>query len=191
MLKTIWRGAVIAGLAIGLSACIPEFANPLVGGNKADPDIIGTWNAKGGSDPESVPIDIKAEGDGLTVVMREPSGGGATNELRFAATTAEIDGARYINMKPLGDDVPPDTGSLVMRYELKDGAIHVVSLDNAKIKAAIDAGKLKGASGAGSDTAAKVTSSADEVAAFFATDEGKAAFVTTPAETLVLTKATP
>jgi hypothetical protein len=40
-------GALIAAAAILLSACVPEFANPLAGGDAADPAVIGTWNAKG------------------------------------------------------------------------------------------------------------------------------------------------
>lgn len=193
MSKLLWRTAIIVGLSVGLAACIPEFVNPLVGGNPADPDIIGTWSGKGADDSAKMPVEIAADGQGLKVDIKDPEATPeSNNDMHFTGTTAEIGGVRYINLKPVGADVPPDVGNMIFRYEIVGGEVHVHDLDEAKIKAAIDAGQLKGTSGgSGSDSSPKITASSEELAAFFATPAGQATFESGTGDILVLTRATP
>lgn len=192
MLKTFIRTIAIAGAAALLAACIPEFANPITGGNAADPQLVGKWNGKGDGDSEqeTMQIEIAAEGSGLTIVLRDPGGATSGEALRFTGTAAEANGTRYINVRPVGEDVPAEYGHMIFRYEAKGAEIHVVGLDNKKIAAAIEAGKLQGTtSGQGTDTAPKVSASGADVAAYLATDEGKAAFSSGAGDTLILTRA--
>jgi hypothetical protein len=180
-------GALIAAAAILLSACVPEFANPLAGGDAADPAVIGTWNAKAEGDDQAMLIDIKAAEGGIELVLRDPSSDG--KDMTFKGSTAEVDGVRYANLTPVGPDVPEGTGYLIFRYALKDGTIQVWSLDEKAIEAAIAAGKLAGTTtGTGMDLASKITADSAAVAAFFATPEGQAAFRSGPEDVLTMTR---
>ena len=92
------RAAVIIGLTAGLTACIPEFANPIVGGNKADPALIGSWTGKAKSDDQAMPMTITASGDGLSVVLHDKEASPSSEDMSFIGTTAEIGGKHFINL---------------------------------------------------------------------------------------------
>ncbi|BCW89916.1 hypothetical protein sos41_30840 [Alphaproteobacteria bacterium SO-S41] len=183
---------ISALLALLVTACIPEFANPLTGGNPADPAIIGAWTGKASGDKDDMLVDITAAGDGVSVVVRDPEGATGGKDLTFKGTTAEAGGVRYANLTPVGEDLGGEVGFMIFRYELKDGKISVWALDATAIAAAIDKGLLKGTTtGSGTDTSPKITASSDEIAAFFATPDGQAAFASGTGDILVLTRATP
>ena len=184
--------AVSALLALLVAACIPEFANPLTGGNPADPAVIGSWNGKAKDDNQAIGIDITASGGGVSLVMHDPGGEPGKDTVAFSGATAEAGGVRYISLKPVGDDLGGTPGFMIFRYEPKDGTVLVWPLDEQLIAAAIDKGALKGTTtGSGTDTAPKISASSDEIAAFFATPEGQAAFKMGDGDILVLTRATP
>ncbi len=140
-------------------------------------------------------IAIEAKDDGISLVMRDPTGSG--EQLAFTGRTAEVNGVRYISLTPAdskllgGGDVK--IGYLIFRYEAAGETYKVWALDTAAVAKAIESGKLKGTvTGSGTDTTPKVSASADEVAAFLSTDEGQAAFKNTePSDVLILTRATP
>lgn len=181
-------GVVAAGLAVLLSACVPEFANPLSGGAPADPAIIGSWSAKSETDDEAMRLDISAVEGGIQMVMRDLSEEGA-EEITFKGTTAEIDGVRYANLTPVGEEVAAGTGYMIFRYAPKGEAIEVWTLDVKAIAAAIDTGKLAGTnSGTGIDLQSKVSADGAAVAAFLATPEGQAAFRSGPGDVLTMTR---
>ena len=184
--------AISAMLGLLVAACIPEFANPLTGGNPADPAVIGSWNGKAKDDNESIGITIAAAGGGISLVMHDPAGEVGQDKVTFKGTTAEVGGIRYASLKPVGDDLGGTPGFMIFRYESKDGAIWVWPLDEQAMAAAIEKGLIKGtATGSGTDTSPKISASSDEIAAFFATPAGQAAFKSGDGDILVLTRATP
>lgn len=181
--------AALFGLVV--SACIPEFENPVTGGEPADPALVGKWRAAAEGDEAEMLLDITAASGGLTVVMTDPSAE-ADDKMTFAGVTGKVGDMSYISLKLADQDRGGQPGYLVFRYWEEDGKIHVVSLDEQKIAAAIASGALKGTTtGSGTDTASKVSASSDEIAAFFATPDGQAAFRKDKGDILILTRAAP
>jgi hypothetical protein len=182
--------ALVAALGLLVAACIPEFANPLTGGDPADPAVLGTWKAAPEGETEEMLLDITKTGDGISVVMRDPAGQGDSMTLK--GTTAEVGGTRYASLTPVEEAGAVNAGFMVFRYELKDGTIRVQALDNAKIVAAVQQGLIKGTTtGADSEVSVKISASAEEVAAFLATPAGQDAFRNGVGDILVLKKAAP
>lgn len=194
MIKSISRGFAVLGIAAALVACVPEFSNVLVGGDKADPALLGNWIGKAAEDEKPMALAITAEGEGVAVVMTEPASDGAKpDEMRLVGSTAFVGDVHYINLKPTGEGVPPETGYMIFRYAPQaDGTIQVWHLDDKTITALVESGKLAGTVKTDSgDKSAKITASSDELAAYFATPEGQAAFSSGTGDVLVLTKAKP
>jgi len=178
-------------LALAVAACVPEFANPLTGGDPADPAVLGTWKAAPEGEAEEMLLDITKTGDGITMVMRDPQGG-AEDAITLKGTTAQIDGVRYASLAPVEESGGNGAGFMVFRYELKDGTVHLQGLDNAKMVAAVEQGLIKGTtSGSASEKSAKISASSDEIAAFLITPAGQDAFRSGEGDILILKKAAP
>lgn len=188
-----WLAA--ATLALGLGACVPEFQNAMEGGNAADPALIGTWSAKSADDDQAMLLEVTAQGDGVAVVLRDPSGG--AEKLAFTGHTAAANGVSYISLTPVDSEAAGagdvKVGYMIFRYRAEDAGFKVWALDGEIIGKAIESGKLKGTvTGSGTDTTPKVTATSAELAAYFATPEGQAAFADDePGDTLILTRVKP
>jgi hypothetical protein len=182
--------AALTAAALLLAACIPEFANPVGGGAAADPAIVGAWRAAPKSDPSDVMLlDIRADGEGVTLTMTSPDDKGEKPLVFKGRTGTGSGGSRFVSIRPQGEDMGPDVGYFVFRYEQRGADIHVWSLDPEKLAAAVNAGKIAGTtSGQGTDTSVKVTAAPDEAAAFLESADGRAVFMTDDEDELILTK---
>lgn len=182
--------AALLGLAV--SACIPEFDNPVTGGDPADPILVGSWSASSSGDAAEMLVDITVVGSGLNVVVRDKNGASAGETMTMAGVTGKVGDARFISLKMAEAEAGAQSGYVVFRYTEAGGKISVESLDEQKIAAAIDSGALKGTvTRADSDVSPKITASSEELAAFLASPTGADAFRKGEGDILVLTRTSP
>ncbi|MFT3809240.1 MAG: hypothetical protein QM698_04930 [Micropepsaceae bacterium] len=191
----LFRWALAGAFGLAVAACVPEFETPLSEGPAADPAVLGTWNAASEGDDQTMIIEVAAEGEGISVILRDPKG--SEEHLAFKGRTAEANGVHYASLTPADPEKmgAGDTkvGYLLFRYEAAGDTIKVWSLDTEAVGKAVESGKLKGTvTGSGSDTQPKITASSAEVAAFLSTDEGQAAFKNAaPDDVLIMKRAAP
>ena len=190
---TILRFGALGALALWVAACVPEFRNPIVGGERSDPALIGSWRAAAEGDEDAMRVEISEHAEGLRVAVRgEAADPARPEEMVFVGPSAQSAEYGYLNLKFVSPEAPADMGHLVFRYARDGDGFKIWALDPERLKQAVESGAIAGsASGAGSDTSVKIVASSPEALAFLESAEGRTAFLNEAGDILVLTRIPP
>ena len=173
-LKQIMLSIASAVFLCAMSACVPEFENPLVPDKNLMPDtqLTGTWMAE--KDGERYWAYVYPRKDGwvdiiLAELRNEKEGPQSIDIDMYEGYSASVGGARFLVVRERSTHPQEREDKLTMvHYSVSPGGIlSIRMLDDSKIKAAIDKGLLNGdTKQEGYVNGSLVTSSAEELAAF-------------------------
>ncbi len=181
------RVAIAGLLLVALAGCLPVTSEKPVGttvGLKADAALPGVWKGKM---PEGKAYTyftfLPGKDGGLTAVGVTPAKAGDEGGwAAFAATTAEIGGARFMNVRQTHSDGEGPTDieskkSFPLLYRLTGkNRLALLLLDEKKTAEAIRAGKIKGTVESGSYGDVTLTADGVELDAFLSSKDGLALF---------------
>jgi len=147
-----WRFAVMAALALTLSACV-SLPGPIGGsaGFKNDPALRGLWYGKTDKDGDAAYYHVLPNADNTTTIV----GVGASNDDKggwgvLTVTTAVLGDNHYINArevfedgKPKSDPENPDTWYSGL-YRLDGDVLTIYTFDEKKVAAEVRAKHIAG-----------------------------------------------
>jgi len=189
ILTNIIRMAAALCCTLALAACFPPVTTHPVGKVDAQPDsdLVGLWKATmadADKGEDQAYFHFIRKGDGtLTVVIVSAKTKGDGDLMGARVTTAQIDGAKFLNASLLpmdredkDADLQP-SGTVPLLYK-RDGSHHLTlyMMDEDATKAAIKAGKIKGTVEPGQFGDATITADQPQLDAFMGSQAGLALF---------------
>jgi hypothetical protein len=165
---------LLAGLLI-VTACVPEFENPLPAPQlmKADPTLLGTWKIDSDEAGEITQVSFFGRKSGwMDIVFVDGSSRyDGVDVLIFEAYTTNIKKDTFICLRPRKQERQEETHGesnyLLAHYLLsKEGILSINLFDQAAVESMIEEGLLKGEykEENGRTDLVKVVSSSDEIA---------------------------
>ncbi|MEI7767730.1 MAG: hypothetical protein WCJ97_09875 [Phycisphaerae bacterium] len=151
----MWQRLLLSGLILTilcLTACVPEFVNPLVDPAKAKPDPALTkpfaWVKKNDSE-QILRFSTDAKGFRVVHLITEKDAKHGIRNLEskaYEVLTVTLGEQNYMHIRAV--EVPEqaknDKAWLLLRYRFADGKLVVELVNFAKVADAVSAGKLTG-----------------------------------------------
>ncbi|GAA0547950.1 hypothetical protein FHS83_000932 [Rhizomicrobium palustre] len=186
-MNPLWRGLLLALVALLLGGCLPVTSKSPLGttaGLGADRALYGTWKGHNPDDPKAKDgyLHFMAGKDGaLTAALVMADGGNDDGWTIFRVKTARLGGQNYLNAAMAFDKDAAAEGKLKdaiipLAYVLRGDVLTLYVLDEEKVKAAVKAGKLKGTIEPGDSGDVTLADDPAALDAFFAKPEAMGLF---------------
>lgn len=142
------KGICIALVSVLLSACLPEFTNPIVSADQANADsrLLGLWKFKDNLSTSYLHIthaEPKTTGSNwLMATLIEHRSNGTSDVKRYRFITSKIGKRHFVNA--INEDSEFAQDYLLLEYSLKKNTLEVGLINDAIISEAVSEGILGG-----------------------------------------------